>query len=267
MPRRVVPSQVIAFIKDCFYEGVYLEGDPEFRGGMDQIGPSQAAHLRALLDLVDSIPPELLTMPPEKEVEFALGREAIRHAVELWAGGGDLYLESPERGLRRKKLNPVALVYGALSVASDEPLTPMTHDLAFVDDKALQGTLLGDIAAVERAVAHGEWKAATVLAGSVVEALLLWALKRDARASSARSAPGKPIDNWHLADLSNVVKELGLLSENTSKQIELAKDYRNLIHPGRAIRSAAECNRGTARAASAALEFVVKELATKPQQG
>lgn len=113
MPRRIVPSQVIGFITESFYEGVYLEGDRGWRH--DAIGPSLAPQLRALLDLVDSIPPELPTMPPEKEVELALGRAAIRHVVERWAGGQDDILQSPERGLQRERLNPVALVYGALS--------------------------------------------------------------------------------------------------------------------------------------------------------
>jgi hypothetical protein len=35
-----------------------------------------------------------------------------------------------------------------------------------------------DMSAANRALANSEWKAATVLAGSVVEALLLWAIQR-----------------------------------------------------------------------------------------
>ena len=44
-------------------------------------------------------------------------------------------------------------------------------------------------------------------------------------------------------------------------QTELCKDFRNLIHPGRVLASEAECNRGTAFCAVAALDFIVSDLA------
>jgi hypothetical protein len=43
-------------------------------------------------------------------------------------------------------------------------------------------------------------------------------------------------------------------------QCRLAKDYHNLIHPGRAQRLAQVCNRGTALSAVAAVEHVVNGL-------
>jgi hypothetical protein len=43
-------------------------------------------------------------------------------------------------------------------------------------------------------------------------------------------------------------------------QADLARDFRNLIHPGRAQRTGADCDRGTALTALAAIELVVRDL-------
>jgi hypothetical protein len=76
---------------------------------------------------------------------------------------------------------------------------------------------------------------------------------------------GRKLDNanlqkWNLADYIDVAETLGLLKENTFAQCRLAKDFRNLIHPGRAERLGQPCNRGTALSAIAAIEHVVTDL-------
>ena len=57
-----------------------------------------------------------------------------------------------------------------------------------------------------------------------------------------------------------VAAELNLIGTETAMQCRLAKDYRNLIHPGRAQRLGQACNRGTALSAVAAVEHVVNDL-------
>jgi hypothetical protein len=51
-----------------------------------------------------------------------------------------------------------------------------------------------------------------------------------------------------------------LLSPDTCKAALLAKDFRNLVHPGRAARLNQACNRGTAYSAVGALEHVIEDL-------
>ena len=47
----------------------------------------------------------------------------------------------------------------------------------FIQDQELRKNLEIDISATNQALSNGEWKAASVL-GSIVEALLLWALSQ-----------------------------------------------------------------------------------------
>jgi hypothetical protein len=97
--------------------------------------------------------------------------------VEVWRSGDQKTILKPLK--RWGGLNAVALVMKALSAAPDEAPAPTTKTLPFIPDAADRAVLQNDIAGVERAIQNGEWKAATVLAGSVIEALLLWALSQD----------------------------------------------------------------------------------------
>jgi hypothetical protein len=56
--------------------------------------------------------------------------------------------------------------------------------------------------------------------------------------------------------------DLDVIKANTVTAANLARDFRNLIHPGKAARTRQSCDRGTARAALAALDHVVRDLTT-----
>ena len=57
-----------------------------------------------------------------------------------------------------------------------------------------------------------------------------------------------------------VATHLAIIKPDTATEARLAKDFRNLIHPGRAQRLAQKCDRGTALSSVAALELVVRDL-------
>jgi hypothetical protein len=97
----------------------------------------------------------------------------------------------------------------------------------------------------------------------VIEALLLWALSRNKVAAlAAATAPrGRPsIDDWRLADMIKVAKELKLIGQKTASQADLARDFRNLIHPAVAERTAMKCDRPTAFGAFAGMDLVASDL-------
>jgi hypothetical protein len=51
-----------------------------------------------------------------------------------------------------------------------------------------------------------------------------------------------------------------VLDDAAASQCRVSKDFRNLIHPGRTIRLAQVCDRGTAFATVAAVEQVIRCL-------
>jgi hypothetical protein len=118
----------------------------------------------------------------------------------------------------------------------DESPAPGTSDLEFVTDLDLRASLRNDIGAVSRALSNGEWKAATVLAGSTAEALLLWTLNQLAlRPASPQSRPRKAsglqrsnpkptLGEWNLHEYIEVAAELGVIKANTPRK-KLSKLY------------------------------------------
>ncbi len=101
-----------------------------------------------------------------------------------------------------------------------------------------------------------EWMGATVFAGAALEALLLWALKR----VSLTEAPKRPLEELHLADLIRLAVKSRVIDESSEQLASLAKDARNLIHPGRALRSREACNKTTALTALSAVYRIIDEL-------
>src|SRR5262249_61069549 len=79
---------------------------------------------------------------------------------------------------------------------------------------------------------------------------------------AAGKVPGKSttLEERDLHYYTEMAASLALIKPETATQVRLVKDFRNLIHPGRAIRKKQKCDRGTALAASAGLEFVIRDL-------
>lgn len=254
---RMVPSAVRQFIDNDSVLSRCTDPDPKKQ---PDLGYLQASELSALLHLLDEIPEELTPTQPDAYVDFVLGRSAMYHAVEVWRSGDRKTILKPLK--RWGGLNAVALVYKALGAAPDEAPASTTKTLAFVTDAAARTTLQNDVAAVERAIHNSEWKAATVLAGSVIEALLLWALSKDPNAARAATVAPKKNDlkDWHLFELIQVAKELKLIGDQSAKQADLARDFRNLIHPAVAERARMKCDRPTAFGAFAGMDLVAADL-------
>lgn len=89
-----------------------------------------------------------------------------------------------------------------------------------------------------------------------LEALLLWALKQVKLAEM----PKRPLDELHLADLISLAEKNGVIDAASERQAGLAKDARNLVHPGKALRSGEACNKTTALTALTAVYRVTDAL-------
>jgi hypothetical protein len=161
----------------------------------------------------------------------------------------------------------------ALAKCPDEYPPSTTTELLFINDTALRENIRRDLGATERALNNAEWKAAAVLAGATIEALLHWRLQEPAPGATAIqpavtllvgngtiSKPHNNVDRWELHQFIEVAGHLGLLKPDTCSAARLAQNFRNLIHPGRAARLAQTCNRGTAYSAVGALDQVIHDL-------
>jgi hypothetical protein len=267
MPR-VVPSQIVEFIDQTIPKA--KKQTDEGGKGFSLNRPDQHSCV-ALVKLIDQLPGELLVLPGQHYIELVASVEAIKDTLEIWKLREYGFSIIPRFG----DYNPISFIRRALSLCPDEIPSKDTAELIFIEDDDLRANLRIDISATNLALSNGEWKAATVLAGSVVEALLLWRLNQfeEEERNTARTSlvnegilrrdPGGNLDRWELHPFIEVAAKLEVIGEDTAQQARLAQEYRNLIHPGREKRLGQRCDRGTALAAVAAAERVVSDLSSE----
>jgi hypothetical protein len=132
-----------------------------------------------------------------------------------------------------------------------------------------------DLSAVATDLQSGEWKGATIIAGSCCEALLLYALQTKEKQkpgaiagavgaiawpSKAPKASDATDRSWDLFSYTEAANQMGLITRSTKDELSLARNYRNLIHPAKTVREQVKCDRGTAYIAAGALEHLVSDV-------
>lgn len=264
---RIVPSQAVQVIDTLF---AHLKDQNDSKEGRVSLHPGDAGNVQAVLDVLDEIPSELLALGPAEYARFSVAASVLRNQVLEWNLRGNTGKLERIRGFG--DLNPMTIVRRALAQCKDEPVYANSDELDFIPDADLRESIWIDITAVRRAMANQEWKAATVLAGAAIEALLLFALSAKPTAEIANatkqlvasgalnSNPDSNIQKWNLNEYIHVSSHLGLITDSGKTQMLLAKDFRNLIHPGKSVRLGQVCDRGTAFTAVAAVEHALRDL-------
>jgi hypothetical protein len=264
--RRVIPSEVVHFI-DAVLPGAALQAEDNTSNL--EYDYTYTGQLAAVADLAERIPEHLITLPDEDYYVYIAALNYVREIIPEWQSRGNT------RPLRKipnvaNGLNPVTLVRKFLATCPDDLPSPQSQQFVFIADKDLKASLHEDMAIIERALADHEWKTATVMAGALIEAVLLWALEEKdvkspgvplARAKALKlSVRADSLKEWELHPFVEVAGDLGIIIKDTKTGCGLAKNFRNLIHPGRAIRLQTTCDRGTAFAGVAALEHVMRDV-------
>ena len=259
--RRVVPSEVVRLIESL----------PTTRQDYVRLNDIGAPTLSSILDLVDHVPSELLTMDIQAYASLLYAKALIKNTLATWRANQSAGHKLDEVTFHPTQ-SPLLHIRDALMRCPDESPAPATSELNFITDADLRTNLRNDVGAINRALSNGEWKAATVLAGSAAEALLLWALQQrlPADITTAITAaianghltanPHANLDRWNLHEYIEVAAELHVIEPNTAIQTRLARNFRNFIHPGVAQRLGEKCDRATALSAVAGMEHVVRDL-------
>lgn len=283
MPK-TLPSTAVAVIQN--FQARLGLGAPASAGRPLKIDINDdcAIILSTILSVINEIPDELIQVPTDIRVQLHAAVHDLSHHVSL--------LESqdvqsrlqhgwptlrPMQWLDRLPALPAnryatEVICDVLKQCPDEVVPTGTRDLLFVSDQPLRDNIRRDIAAVDSALSNGEYKAATVLGGAAVEALLLWSLsgrsdqERQSFVAIARNSgklnrqPKQEMNQWDLHEYIEVAAAGGLIKDETATIARIAKDYRNLIHPGRSQRLNQNCDRGTALAVVSTIEHVLNDL-------
>jgi hypothetical protein len=256
--QRSVPSQIDAFLRQSLPEkDSYVVAELKQRVGV----------LAAFLELYDHLPDEVMTLPSADYAALLCAIGTIRFCIEQHRNGMNYdCLEPIGRAL------PTA--WRLIKKLPDQ-FPSAQHDLSFITDADLRMMIGQDVAAIATDLHGGEWKGATVLAGSCNEALLLYALQETERkttgsvstavaAISWKSKPPNAADltdrSWDLFSYTAVAHHLNLIADTTRSELDTARDFRNLIHPAKAMRQQVSCDRGTAFVSAGAMEHLIRDL-------
>lgn len=248
----VVPSDVVTAITEHF--GIRSEIEP--RLDCDSNIPA-----RLIVALLRELPSELITLPSEEYRQLRWCTSVLEEATTRWALG-DL---NPVFSRGRK--DPIETIRRLLLKCSDQ-VPPPEPELPFIADLDIRNGIQDRIQAAWIDFGAREWMGATVIAGNALEALLLWALKQldPGDDEITRHQRDEALDKHNLGDLIRKAKSAALISEEASAQARIAKDARNLLHPGRVARSGEVCSKATALAALAAIYRVIEDLTSSLKQ-
>ena len=264
---RIVPSQAVQIIDKLFSQ---FKDQVDSQGGRVALYPNDVGRVRAVLDVIESIPADLISLNPDDHARFIVATSVLKNQVDEWTARGNI--GKLERVPGFGDLNPITIIRRALAFCRDEPIHASSGDLSFITPADLRDNIWADVTAIHRALSNQEWKATTVLAGSALEALLLWGIstRKSSDVDNAISSlvgngelsskPDPQMERWILHQYIYVAHSLTLIADSSKTQMLLAKEFRNLIHPGRSVRLAQTCDRGTALASVAAIEHAIRDL-------
>ncbi len=142
------------------------------------------------------------------------------------------------------------------------------RSFAFIKDTYLRQIIERDYRELRLKVFPSRaWKSTVVLAGSILEAILLDHLISDtsvqAKAKASKKAPkdraGTVRDpaagDWKLVDMIEVAADIGLLPADRAKSFDqVLRDYRNFVHPKKELRAKHPCTEAEALMSVGALE-------------
>jgi hypothetical protein len=126
-------------------------------------------------------------------------------------------------------------------------------NLDCIVDDDFRESLSGDLVELEKALERNSIKSAHVLAGSIVEAVLIDYLLSEGivdRDGALKSDLGGAIEKC---------KAKNVISSKTADLSSVVRAYRNLIHPGRAVRLQERIDRDTAIVANSVVAIVLGE--------
>ena len=135
----------------------------------------------------------------------------------------------------------------------------MTTEFDFMNSDDFRRVLEADRKEMKICFESRSWKAVHVLAGSIVEAILADYLIAEKYLTSEKA------NRVSLDDIIKILTDHNAISSTLADLCSAIKNYRNLVHPGRSIRTQDSVDEHSARVATSLVEMILKEVSEKRQ--
>ena len=157
---RTYPTRIIEYLVKNF------KAPSQFAMAVIQ---SHIGKVAGFLNLYDHLPHELIRLSADDYADLVGAIETVRYGVDRYR-----VVNNPDCLL---PVGPALKVAWTLIGKLKDEVWSTSHDLSFITDPVLREMIGLDIFAISTDLQSGEWKGATVLAGSCCEALLLYGLQ------------------------------------------------------------------------------------------
>ena len=159
----------------------------------------------------------------------------------------------------------LGMVLGRLESEIEETnATPVTEQrsFTFIKNAELRSILERDYQDIQNTFMARSWKAVIILCGGAIEAILLDQVSQNSASARAASSAAKEHDlnKWDLSHLIDVAVELKLITASAEKLSDAVRSYRNLVHPGKELRSGLTFGREEATIAFQILNLIHRDL-------
>jgi hypothetical protein len=213
---RILPSDAVRVIDQWF---PWAKGSAE----APKLNGNDIGKVEGVIAVLDAVRSDLLTLDPGDYADFVAELAIIRSRPALW-------LANPKMGRSGRQIQRIRAL---LTKCPDDIADADSHELSFIADTAIRESLRLDVSHANRAREAGHWKAATVLAGSVMEAVLLWALnKKEKKMPGTASAAvvklklivkkDSSLNDWGLHRYVALAGALGMISDDSLTEAILA---------------------------------------------
>jgi hypothetical protein len=139
------------------------------------------------------------------------------------------------------------------------------EEFPFVSDPKLREICCRDYLELGKGRRARAYKSTIILSGGLLEAVLSDALGREAakaKASYRKLYPKKKRVGWTLESLIEVAEDLGIITPGATQLSHTLRDYRNLVHPDKEIRSGYKVQKEEAEIAVNMVRIVMRDLKT-----
>lgn len=126
----------------------------------------------------------------------------------------------------------------------------------FIADRQYRALLIRDYLELENCVKNEASKSVLILSGSIIETLLLEFFSHNLPNGINKIQLLKK----NLSDLIDEAVKIGLISNKSKELSTVIKNYRNLIHPGREIRTNENFDQDTAIVSFSLVKIILKEI-------
>ena len=143
----------------------------------------------------------------------------------------------------------------------------LREKLSLVNDVELRSVLLRDLHECAISIATGQDKSATIMCGSIIEALLMFKIIGTGQKtydissiSNGKRASNFPIADMGLNELLYVADKEELICKSNFHLSHYARDYRNIVHPAKEIRTGQSVTHENAMMMWTILKQIMREL-------